>query len=138
MRRSALAHTQIWSCISFWINTAALNRLTLTERCDLDAGGSDLLLQDFRQGHLAHKKRKTAFTEGAKASSLTMQHPSSHCLGFGRFRPCCCSRTSKLSVVMKYNKQLQLGVQAHTHICKDICSHRLLFTSYTVHCVLCS
>ena len=74
----------------------ALNRLTLTGRCDLDAGGSDQLLQDFRRDKVTlhiKRKRKTALTEEARAGFQTVGHPSSQCLAFGRFRPCSCSRT---------------------------------------------
>lgn len=75
-----------------WIDSTVLIRLTLSGRCVLDVsggggGGGDQLLQEFRQGQPAHKKRKTAASKEAKAGSLTRRHPSSHCLVFGRFRP---------------------------------------------------
>jgi len=43
--------------ITLWVNTACLSKLTVTRQCDLDASGSDQVLQDFRnrQGHPAHK-----------------------------------------------------------------------------------
>lgn len=65
------------------------------------------------------KKRKTAVSKEAKASSLTRRHPSSHCLVSGRFRP--------HSLLKDFGTDCpdeiwQLQWSAHTRTCTKECT----------------
>lgn len=64
----------------------------------------------------SYKERKKGKQRASpKRPKPTRLHPSSHCLGFGRFRPRSCSRTLGLIVAMKYDSSVCEHVLPPSH-----------------------